>query len=396
MSSSSGYVAIPRCPVIFDGANYPNFAAFMRVHMRGIRLWGVLSGEVSCPSCPTAPLAPIPPTPPVLGDDATQADKDAGESADRSVVATYELKFQQYSSALETYRLDLTAYTQWMDEDAHAAAVLTSSVLPQFASEFMGLPTVADMWAHLRQRYQPSGDALYLSVIRQEHALQQGDSTIDEFYTQSAAIWHPLDSLCTAVCGTCPCCRKVRSDLEFQRVYEFLSRLRKEFEPRRAHLLARGRVPNSEVLFELRAEETRLRGAGFLEVPSVLAARGPPPLPAPSTQLRSLVPPILPTPQVQGSSQHQSQHQQHRGQDRRSARHCTYCNRDGHTAPNCYTRYPSLHRQPQARVSFGSSGSSAFTPTDQDIISRLHSLLAAIGSPLTGTAGSVTDSPGTA
>jgi hypothetical protein len=31
--------------------------------------------------------------PPVLGDDATQAEKDAAESADRSVVAMYELKF---------------------------------------------------------------------------------------------------------------------------------------------------------------------------------------------------------------------------------------------------------------------------------------------------------------
>ena len=112
-------------------------------------------------------------------------------------------------------------------------------------------------------------------MVRQEHALQQGDATIDEFYTQSAAIWRQLDSLRTAVCGTCPCCLTVRADLEFQRVYEFLSRLRKEFEPRRAQLLARGRVPLSEVLAELRAEETRLRGAGLLEVPSVLAARGP-------------------------------------------------------------------------------------------------------------------------
>jgi hypothetical protein len=132
----------------------------------------MLSGEVSGPPCPTAPLAPIPPTPPVLGDDATQADKDAAESADRSVVAAYDLQFQQYSNALETYRLDLIAYTQWMDEDARAAAILTSSVLPQFVSEFIGLSTVADMWAHLRQHYQPSGDALYLSVVRQEHALQ--------------------------------------------------------------------------------------------------------------------------------------------------------------------------------------------------------------------------------
>jgi hypothetical protein len=70
-----------------------------------------------------------------------------------------------------------------MDDDARAAAILTSSVLPQFALEFMGLGTVTDMWAHLRHRYQPSGDALYLSVVRQEHSLQQGDSTIDQFYT---------------------------------------------------------------------------------------------------------------------------------------------------------------------------------------------------------------------
>jgi hypothetical protein len=90
----------------------------------------VLSGEVSCPSCPTPPLAPNSSTPPALGDDATQAEKDAAESADRSAIAAYDLQFQQYSSAFETYWLDLIAYTQWMDEDARATAVLTSRVLP--------------------------------------------------------------------------------------------------------------------------------------------------------------------------------------------------------------------------------------------------------------------------
>jgi hypothetical protein len=92
-----------------------------------------------------------------------------------------------------------------------------------------------------------------------------------EFYTQSLAIWRQLDSLRSAICGTYPCCRTVRSDLEFQRVYEFLSRLCPESEPRRAQLIARGRIPLSVVLSELRAEETRLRGAGLLGVPSVLA-----------------------------------------------------------------------------------------------------------------------------
>src|ERR1043165_7690419 len=99
---------------------------------------------------------------------------------------------------------------------------------------------------HLRQRHEPSGDALYLSVVQQEHALQHGDSTVDQFYTQTAAIWRQLDSLRSTVCGTCACCRTVCSDLEFQCTFEFLSRLRKEFEPQRAQLLARGRVPISE------------------------------------------------------------------------------------------------------------------------------------------------------
>src|SRR4051812_34323915 len=108
MSSASGYVAIPRCPVIFDGANYPDFAAFMRVHMRGLHLWGVLSGKVSCPPCPTAPLAPLPPLPIVLGVDASQEAKDAAQSADDIAVAAYEFKLKQYSANLETYRLDLT------------------------------------------------------------------------------------------------------------------------------------------------------------------------------------------------------------------------------------------------------------------------------------------------
>jgi hypothetical protein len=166
MFASSGYVAIPCCAVIFDGANYSDFAAFMPIHMCGLHLWGVLFGEVSCPSCPVAITAPTPPTPPTLVADATQANEDAAKSADDAAIAAYDRKVHEYSDALEIYRLDLTTYTLWMDDDARVAAVLTSSVLPQFASEFMGLITIAYMWAHLHQRYQPYGDILYLSVVR--------------------------------------------------------------------------------------------------------------------------------------------------------------------------------------------------------------------------------------
>ncbi|KAK1652164.1 hypothetical protein QYE76_069969 [Lolium multiflorum] len=118
--------------------------------MCGLRLWGVLTGEVSCPPHATAPVPPTPPSvPQALAEDATQADRDAAKSAEATAEEAYE---------------------------------------------------------------------------------EQGDSSVDEFYTQSAAIWRQLDSLRSVVC---------------------------------------------EVLTELRAEETRLCGAGLLGTPSVLAARVP-------------------------------------------------------------------------------------------------------------------------
>jgi hypothetical protein len=47
----------------------------------------------------------------------------------------------------------------------------------------MGLSIVSEIWSHLRKRYQPSSDSFYLSVVRQKHALQQGDFIVHEFYT---------------------------------------------------------------------------------------------------------------------------------------------------------------------------------------------------------------------
>ncbi|KAK1644698.1 hypothetical protein QYE76_062503 [Lolium multiflorum] len=70
-------------PVIFDGTNYGEFVAFMRIHMRGLRLWGVLTGEAPCPPHPTAHVPPTPPpVPQALADDAPQAAQEAARSVE--------------------------------------------------------------------------------------------------------------------------------------------------------------------------------------------------------------------------------------------------------------------------------------------------------------------------
>ena len=48
--------------------------------------------------------------------------------------------------------------------------------------DVVGLASAQLMWANQPNRYEPSGDSLYLAVVRQEQSLQQGDDTMDEFY----------------------------------------------------------------------------------------------------------------------------------------------------------------------------------------------------------------------
>ena len=76
------------------------FTGFMRFHMRGLHLWGVLSSDVSCPSCPIAHIVPALLTPPALAADATQAENDAAKGADDAAIVAYDQKVKEYSAVL--------------------------------------------------------------------------------------------------------------------------------------------------------------------------------------------------------------------------------------------------------------------------------------------------------
>jgi transposase InsO family protein len=41
--------------VLFNGTNYRDWVPRMRLHMRGLRLWDFLTGELSCPPSPSIP-----------------------------------------------------------------------------------------------------------------------------------------------------------------------------------------------------------------------------------------------------------------------------------------------------------------------------------------------------
>ncbi|KAJ1278997.1 hypothetical protein BS78_04G121300 [Paspalum vaginatum] len=274
--SSNGGVPILRCPLLFDGTNYRVWVPRMRWHMR-------------------------------VPDKATDEAK--------------EKLLAEFDDLMKSYESQFSAYRCWLDEDTHAGSILTASIEDQFAAEIVDFDRSHQMWSFLRDHYEPTGHSAYFAAIRQEQLLCHGDLIVDEFYTQLSAIWHQIDSLRPSLSSsTCEFCQGHQSDIELQCTYAFLTRLRDEYKPLRAQLLARHPfVSLMDALTDVRNEETRLRSAGLLPSATALAARSSP------SQL-AVPPSSAPAPpsSTRGGGG--------------GGLHCDYCGKDGHVEAFCYRK----------------------------------------------------------
>jgi hypothetical protein len=177
--------------------------------------------------------------------------------------------------------------------------------------------------------------------------------------------------------ATCLFYRDQTTALELRRTYDFLTRLRDEFEPLRAQLLARRPyVSLMDALAEVRNEETHLCDADLLQSATVLVARSSAShsSSARPTASVSLTSPSFVPPAARGES---------------DGLHCAHCSHDDHVEAFCYRKKKAqAHRSSQSTGSGGSKRSSAGSET-QEILMLLHRLVA---STSTGVVGTVTQS----
>lgn len=71
-----------------------------------------------------------------------------------------------------------------MDEDACDDVILVSSMEISLADNIVRFEFAHQTWNFLRDRYESTSQSIYLAAIRHEQLIQQGDSTIDEFFAQ--------------------------------------------------------------------------------------------------------------------------------------------------------------------------------------------------------------------
>jgi hypothetical protein len=120
--------------------------------------------------------------------------------------------------------------------------------------------------------------------------------------------------------------QRSKTALELHQTYDFLTRLRDEFEPLRAQLLARHPyVSLMDALVEVRNEEVHLCDASFLQSTTVLATRssaGHSSSTRPATPMPLASPPVVPS----------------AARDESGVLHCDQCGRDGHVEAFCYRK----------------------------------------------------------
>jgi hypothetical protein len=282
---------------------------------------GFSHGELLCPLSPSAPAQP--------------------KISEKTTTAEKEQLLADYEDHLASYESQFHAYRTWLDEDARAGSVLTASMEGRFAADIMDFERTHQMWSFLHQKYESTGQSTYLTAIR------QGDTTVEDFFDHLSVVWRQLDTLGPQLSPTtCQSCRDQTAALELHRTYDFLTRLRDEFEPLRAQLLAhRPNVSLMDTLAEVHNEEVRLRDVGLLQSGTVLAARSSASrsssaCPTASVPLAS--PPVVP-PAARGES---------------GGLQCAHCGHDGHVESFCYRKKKAqAHRSSQGTGGTGSEGS---------------------------------------
>jgi hypothetical protein len=315
-------------------------------------------GELPCPSSTLAPAQPV------ISKKTTAAEKER-------LLADYEDRLASYESQFHAYRT-------WLDEDAHASSVLTTSMKDHFADDIMDFERTHQMRFFLCQKYESTDQSTYLAAIRQEQLLRQSDSTVEDFFDQLSVVWHQLDTLGPQLSpATCQSCGDQTTALELHRAYDFLTRPRDVFEPLRAQLLTRHPyVSLMDVLAEVHNEEVRLRDASLLQSATVLAARSSASRSSstrPTASVPLASPPVVP-PAAHGES---------------GGLHCAHCGCDGHVEAFCYRKKKAQSRRSSQGTGSGGSERCSAGSEMYEILMLLHHLTA---STLPGAAGTVSQS----
>jgi hypothetical protein len=208
--------------------------------------------------------------------------------------------------------------TTWQINDGKVMAAMVNSTKQSMIMSLRKFKIAKQIWSALKQRYVQDSGALLHNLMQQIHVIEQGDMSIDDYYSAYDRLMGSLTSMvneCTA--ADCP----AHKFLDRFLTYRFVMRVKPEFDSIRTQLLHNSStLTMDQALAALLAEEKRLQSlSSFSPVTTphnVLAA-----------SQRITVP---------------------RGT---SSEPCKHCGKTTHLSANCFRAYPEKLAEYHARRS---------------------------------------------
>ncbi|GKE49401.1 hypothetical protein Tco_1480659, partial [Tanacetum coccineum] len=134
---------------------------------------------------------------------------------------------------------------------------INNSVTPSIGLQLANYETTKVVWDHLAKLYTQFNFAKQYQLEKDIRALQQNDTSIQDFYSSMSALWDQLALKKPATLSSFDPYIKRRKS---QRLVQFLMALRQDFEGLRGSILHREPLPSVDsVVSELLAEEIRLK-----------------------------------------------------------------------------------------------------------------------------------------
>jgi hypothetical protein len=167
-----------------------------------------------------------------------------------------------------------TIITTWQINDGKVMAAMINSIKQSMIMSLRKFKTAKQIWSALKQRYVQDSGALLHNLMQQIHVIEQGDMSIDDYYSAYDRLMGSLTSMvneCTA--ADCPAHKFIEKFL----TYRFVMGVKPEFDSIRTRLLHNSStLTMDQALAELLAEETCLQSMSSLSTVtmphSVLAA----------------------------------------------------------------------------------------------------------------------------
>jgi len=245
---------------------------------------------------------------------------------------------------------DIDQHAKWEVKDAQVMAWILGSVEPDIILNLRSSQTAAQMWTYLKKLYSQQNTARRFQLEHELITFQQDSLSISNFYSRFTHLWTEYTDIVYAGLPS-EGLSSVQSVHETTQRYQFLMKLRLEFEETRSTLMNREFVLSLDIcLSDLFREEQRFLTQTTME------------------QRRSTSIPVAYTAQGKPRGRDMSTIQCFccKGFGYYAAncpkKFCNYCKKDGHIIKECPTR-PLKKIETAYTVSVGSSPLTQSAPT---------------------------------